>query len=98
MRRHDLREPFLEGALAGVMVKCLCRKDKKLYQLLKKNLHAHRNRNLKSAIMFSLCLAFMIFAGTGFQIVVNSIIYEAKTLTGADLYGGSIHGHNYLSD
>ena len=81
------------------MVKVLFRSDSKLHDLLKKNLDAHRNRNLKSAIMFSLCLAFMLFAGTGFQIVGSSIVYLVKTYGGADLYATALPGASqYMSD
>lgn len=61
-------------------------------------MEAHRGRNLKSAIMFSLCLSFMLFAGTGFQIVGGSIVYEAQTLAGADMYGSNIVNVDHLSD
>lgn len=47
-------------------MKIVFRFDKILYEVGIKNLKAHKNRNIKTAIMFGLCLAFLIFAGSTF--------------------------------
>ena len=94
----SLFQPLLEGAIAWVLVKGIFRHDSKLYSLLKKNLESHRSRNLKSAIMFSLCLSFLMFAGTGFQIVGGSIVFSVQMLAGADLYASSVFDVDHLSD
>ena len=40
--------------------------DRVLYDVGIKNLNSHKNRNIKTAIMFGLCLAFLVFAGSIF--------------------------------
>jgi hypothetical protein len=45
---------------------CSFRKDKILYHIVLKNLDSHRSRNKKTALMFSIALAFLIFAGGTF--------------------------------
>lgn len=42
------------------------RKDKKLKKVLTKNLEGHEKRNTKTAIMFTIALSFLIFAGSTF--------------------------------
>jgi hypothetical protein len=42
-------------------------KDKKLYQIVKKNLRNHFNRNIKSSIMLTMTVAFLILVGTSFS-------------------------------
>ena len=48
-------------------------KDKKLKQILMKNLKSHKKRNIKTAIMFAICLSFLIFAGSSFALIGNLI-------------------------
>ena len=72
------------------MTKCFCRRDKKLYQLLAKNMRSHRTRNIKTAMMFAICLAFLIFASTSFQLICNMTVLQVETLFAADLYASNV--------
>jgi len=67
---------------------CIFRKDQKLFPLIKKNLLAHRPRNEKTAVMFTLCIAFLIFSGTGIQMIRNSNLDVVKAYTGTDILIG----------
>jgi hypothetical protein len=49
-----------------VFTHVLCRKDKKLFHVTKKNLEGHEKKNTKTAMMFTIALAFLIFSGSTF--------------------------------
>lgn len=55
--------PFLQALILIIITKCLCRRDKKLHTLVVKNLKSHERRNIKTSLMFSVALSFIIFAG-----------------------------------
>jgi len=77
---------FVEkGLLALLMVTC-CRKDKRLKEVVSKNLDGHRNRNSKTSIMFTLAISFLIFAASSFTLLAGLIEGEVITLFGSDLY------------
>lgn len=42
------------------------RQDKNLERVVAKNLESHANRNTKTAMMFTIALSFLIFAGSTF--------------------------------
>jgi len=54
-------------------MKIMIRPDKILYDLAIKNLESHSNRNRKTAIMFGLCIAFLVFAGSTFELIGNFV-------------------------
>ena len=60
-------------------------KDKKLKPLIQKNLESHQNRNLKTAMMFSICLSFLIFAGTAFTLMGDIVKKQLDMTIGADI-------------
>ena len=63
-----------------------------LKPLVLKNLDAstHRKRNLKTAIMFAICLAFLIFASVNFTLIAGMIEAKLEETLGSDLYGVTI--------
>ena len=88
-----LFQPLLENLYATIMVKfCCCNRDRKLLSLLRKNMKSHKTRNMKTAMMFALCLAFLIFATTSFQLMGNMMIKEVETALAADLYASNFLG------
>jgi hypothetical protein len=60
----SLLQPYLERMWAALIVRG---KHAKLRPLVVKNLGAHAPRNAKTAQMFVICLAFIIFAGVMFS-------------------------------
>lgn len=72
------------------MTNACCYRDKNLWSLLGKNLRSHRNRNQKTATMFAVCLAFLIFAGTTFQLVGDLIIFQAESFFATDLFAMAV--------
>ena len=63
----------------------VARGDKKLNPLIQKNLESHRSRNLKTVMMFSICLSFLIFAGTAFTLMSEIIKKQLDMTLGADI-------------
>ena len=62
-----LIQPFLENIILKMFTHCLCRKcDHKLFKIVDKNLEGHGKRNLKTSLMFTIALSFLIFAGSSF--------------------------------
>ena len=59
--------------------------DRKLKPLIHKNMKAHNKRNAKTALMFTICIAFLIFSGTGFNLQTNVIENSLKVQIGSDL-------------
>jgi len=49
-------------------------------------MEAHERRNTKTAIMFAVCLSFLIFAGSTFKLIGNLIVSSLESTVGADLY------------
>lgn len=61
-----LVQPYFEWMIAYCMVSWPYSKDYALFGVLEKNLTAHHARNIKTAMMFAVVMAFLIFAGTIF--------------------------------
>lgn len=56
----------------------------KLTSIISKNMSAHRGRNRKTALMFTLSLGFIIFAGASFTLQANTIQDSLQSFIGAD--------------
>jgi hypothetical protein len=57
--------PYLEILLVKTFL-LFAKQDRKLFLVVKKNLEGHEKRNTKTAIMFTVALSFLIFAGSTF--------------------------------
>lgn len=75
-------QPYLEKAVLWCF---LWGKQRRLWNIIRKNLSGHRSRNIKTAQMFTLCIAFVVFAGTMFKLQQLSIQDNIKLFFGADL-------------
>lgn len=61
----NLLQPFAERFVLSVIT-LIFRQDRNLKSIVEKNFEGHRRRNQKTALIFSLSLAFLIFGSTGF--------------------------------
>lgn len=77
-----LFQPILERQVLKLM---LWGKEKKLETLIVKSLAAHRGRNRKTALMYSICLAFIIFSGAMFTMQSKAITGNVKAGIGSDI-------------
>ena len=62
------------------------RKDKLLEKVVRKNFESHENRNTKTAMMFTVALSFLIFAGSTFDLIGNLVVSQLEGVLGADVY------------
>jgi len=63
-----------------------------VFQLIKKNLVAHRRRNSKTSLMFAMSIGFLIFLSVTFTIQIQSVVYASERSYGAQIsieYDGS---------
>ena len=51
---------------------------------------SHQSRNTKTAIMFAICLSFLIFAGSTFKLIGTLIKSQLEESVGADFYATTI--------
>mmetsp|Transcript_2325 Transcript_2325/g.3973 ORF Transcript_2325/g.3973 Transcript_2325/m.3973 type:complete len:755 (-) Transcript_2325:38-2302(-) len=77
--------PFLQRLILNLFLLCFY-KDRKLKKVILKNFQSHRNRNSKTAMMFSICLSFLIFAGSSFQLISKLLQSQLDNMFGADIY------------
>jgi ABC-type antimicrobial peptide transport system permease subunit len=75
-------QPLIER---GVLWLIVWGSDAKLLDLMNKNMSAHRSRNQKTALMFTLSLGFMIFAGASFSLQAATLQDTISSLIGADI-------------
>mmetsp|Transcript_22269 Transcript_22269/g.34447 ORF Transcript_22269/g.34447 Transcript_22269/m.34447 type:complete len:800 (-) Transcript_22269:1038-3437(-) len=66
-------------------------KDRKLKFLIQKNMQAHQTRNTKTAIMFAVCLSFLIFAGSSFKLLGDLIVSQLEIAIGSDIYAVTLN-------
>lgn len=81
-----LLQPKLEALFLKLSM-CMCKRDRNLNRVISKNMESHSGRNLKTAIMFGICLSFLIFAGGTFKLLGELIVSQLEISVGSDLYG-----------
>jgi len=59
--------------------------ERRFLIILKKNLAAHRRRSIKTAMMFTVSVSFIVFSGAMFTLQTNSLADNLKALYGADI-------------
>lgn len=53
----------------------------------------HHARNVKTAMMFAVVMAFLIFAGTIFQLISNLLLSQTETFMPTDLVVAGFRGN-----
>ena len=81
----NLLQPYLEKIILKLILNIGFRKDKILHDVINKNFDSHQRRNTKTALMFSIALAFLIYGGTGFSLQINVIMDTVKLTLGSDI-------------
>ena len=81
--------PTLQAIILNGFLLCFWR-DRKLRTIIEKNMISHRGRNTKTAIMFAICLSFLIFSGSTFKLIGSLIVSQLETAVGADFYAASM--------
>lgn len=76
---------YLERLLLWGALSTCCRRDRSVHQLILKNMQGHSGRNSKTSIMFTLAIAFLIFASCAFETIASMSLRQAESLVGSDL-------------
>lgn len=84
----------VEKGLLFLLIGTCARKDRRLKQLIHKNLDSHRPRNNKTSLLFTLSLSFVIYSAAIFELLTGLISAEVISLFGADLYLSSPTGNS----
>lgn len=53
--------------------------------IIKKNLESHGPRNLKTSLMFTVTLSFLVFSGANFKQIQFFVVSLSKSLAGSDI-------------
>lgn len=79
----NLSQPFVERLLLRLILLCV-KRDRVLQTVVLKNFESHKRRNTKTALMFSISLAFLIFSGTTIALQSNLIVNQLRAQFGSD--------------
>ena len=94
----NLIQPFAER-LVLKLITSVYRSDKNLQSIVEKNFEGHRRRNQKTALIFSLSLAFLIFGSTSFATQGEAIRINLLMNFGSDMVITSMPWErNYLDE
>lgn len=74
------------------------RHDKNLEKVVRKNFESHESRNTKTAMMFTVALSFLIFAGSTFDLIGNMVVTQLESVLGADVYITTRFSPNYIDE
>jgi len=53
--------------------------------VIKKNMEAHKPRNAKTSLMFTLSISFLIFSASSFSLMATLVVKGIESMIGADL-------------
>ena len=67
---------YMERLLLWITLATCCRKDRHIYSLILKQMRAHQVRNNKTSLIFTLAVAFLLFASSYF-LLVSTLIDKA---------------------
>ena len=84
---------YLERLLLWICMQTCCRKDKRLHHVIIKNMEAHKPRNSKTSLMFTLSISFLIFSASSFSLMSTLIVKLTESIIGADLHASNPDGY-----
>ena len=76
---------YLERFILWICINTCCRCDKRLHHVIFKNMEAHRPRNSKTSVMFTLTISFLIFSSSSFTLISTLVVKTTESIIGADL-------------
>ena len=84
---------YLERLLLWICMQTCCRADKRLHHVIRKNMEAHKPRNSKTSLMFTLSISFLIFSASSFALMASLVIKAVEVIIGADLQAANLKGY-----
>jgi len=90
--------PYIQKLFIHII--CLLVKfDRKLKPLIMKNItESHSSRNAKTSILFTICLAYLIFGGSSLLLLGDMIVSFVKSTVGSDIYVSTMVGEKNLPE
>ena len=82
----------VERAVLWVTLHTCCRRDKRFYTVVIKNMDGHSRRNNKTSVMFTLAISFLIFAQSAFKVISTVILVSGEQIVGADILATATSG------
>lgn len=76
---------YLERLILWICINTCCRFDKRLHHVIKKNMEAHKPRNAKTSLMFTLAISFLIFSASTFTLISTLLVKKTEAIIGADI-------------
>ena len=64
---------YLERLMLWLAINSCCRCDKRLHHVITKNMEAHKPRNSKTSLMFTLAISFLIFSASSFHLISTMV-------------------------
>jgi hypothetical protein len=68
--------------------------DYKMKPIVLKNLRSHGNRNLKTSLMFTVTLSFLVFSSANFRQIHFFLVSFAECMSGSDLTAAKLNIYN----
>ena len=75
----------LEKAVLWVTLNTCCRRDRRLYPIIIRNMQGHQRRNNKTSVMITLATSFLIYAQSSFKTISTMIKDVSYQLIGSDI-------------
>ena len=90
--------PFVQAGII-YLITSVIRFDIKLRPLILKNLNSsHKKRNMKTAMLFTIALSYIIFGGSSLLLIGNLIIGFVKNFIGSDILISSFFSPTHLPE
>lgn len=90
--------PYIQAGLI-YLITWVLRFDIKLRPLILKNLSSsHKKRNMKTSMLFTIALAYLVFGGSSILLIGNLIIGFVKNFIGSDVLISSLFSVNDLPE
>ena len=84
---------YLERLILWICINTCCRCDKRLHHVIIKNMEAHRPRNSKTSLMFTLAISFLIFSASSFSLTSTLVVKAAESIIGSDIKAQNLSGY-----
>ena len=86
---------YLEQLMLWISINTCCRCDKRLKYVISKNMEAHRPRNSKTSLMFTLSIAFLIYSASSFTLISSLVVKTSEQIIGSDIFA---HAYDYFNE
>jgi len=90
--------PYMELVFVYMFTHLVCRKDRKLNDIVQKNMKGHDKRNTKTAIMLTIAFSFLIFAASSFMLISHILVSQIESFIGASVFVTTLDDDDFLRE